>query len=159
MMVAAEDFRPGECVRKFISERAVTPFVGVVKQVVPATQKVWVQWPIATEQESPETLIKVNPMIFGFPSVLCDKGYDSYEKQVSERLYGGRPRLAAEQMAIRIAHGFATNTVGKLVDDIITCKDAKLKDVQTYNRIFTKYGNICSDHIIRFAVQKVYEGN
>jgi len=159
MMICAESFRPGDCVRKFISERAVTPFVGVVKQVVPVTQKVWVQWPIANEQESTETLIKVNPMVFGFPSVLCDKGYDSYEKQVSERLFGGRPKLATEQMALRIAHGFATNVVGKLVDDIIACKEAKLKDVQAYNRMFSKYNNICSDHIIRFATQKVYEGN
>jgi hypothetical protein len=95
MMAAAEDFCPGECVRKFISERAVTPFVGVVKQVVPATQKVWVQWPIATEQESPETLIKVNP-VFGLPTVVDDHGYDSYEKHVSDRLFGGMPRLAAE---------------------------------------------------------------
>ena len=64
----------------------------------------------------------------------------------------------AEKMAIRVAHGFATNVVGRLVDDIIACKGSELKDVQTYNRIFNKYGNICSDHIIKFAVQKVYEG-
>ena len=156
MMSAAEDFRPGECVRKFVSEQSVTPFLGVVKQVVPATQKVWVQWPSETAQESPEMLIKVNPWVFGLPTILRDRGYDSYEKQVSEKLFGGRPRLAAEQMAIRIAHGFATNIVGKLVDDIIACQEEKLGELQTYNRIFHKYSNICSDHIMRFAVQRVY---
>jgi hypothetical protein len=47
--------------------------------------------------------------------------------------------------------------VGRLVGDIDACKTEGLGELQTYNRIFHKYGNICSDHIMKFAIQKVYE--
>ena len=42
MTVAPEVFKPGDHVRKFISERSVSPYTGVVTQVVPSTYKVWV---------------------------------------------------------------------------------------------------------------------
>lgn len=160
MMSGPENFRPGECVRKFVTERNISPFCGIVTHIVPATSKVWVQWPIEHSQESPETLIKVNPAIFGLPTVTRDSGYDSYEKQLSERLYGRVPKriLATEKMAIRIAHTFAVNIIGKIVDDVVTYHDQGLRDVQTYNRIYHKYSNVCSDYILRFAIQKIYAG-
>lgn len=157
-MVAPEDFKPGDCVRKFVTEWNVTPFVGVVTHIVPATYKVWVQWPIEHSCESPETLIKVNPEIFGMPTVMKDHGYSSYEKGLSENFYGRVPKVAAEieKMVIRVAHTFATEVVGKLVDDIVLCKDQKFSDVQAYNRIFEKYATICSDYIIKSSIKKVY---
>lgn len=157
-MAAPEDFKPGDCVRKFVTEWNVTPFVGVVTHIIPATYKVWVQWPIEHSCESPETLVKVNPAIYGMPTVMKDHGYSSYEKELSEKLYGRIPKLAAnlEKMAIRVAHTFATDVVGKLVDDIVLCKDQELSDVQAYNRIFEKYANICSDYIIQSSIKKVY---
>ena len=158
MMVAPEDFKPGDTVRKFINDQCVTPFCGVVTHIVPATCKVWVQWPIEHSQESPETLIKVNPFVFGLPSVTKDKGYDSYEKSLSERLYGMIPKGASEQdkMALRIAHTFATDVVGKLVDDIVDQRKNGLSDVQTYYRIFPKYSSICSDYIIQSSIKRVF---
>ena len=169
-MVAPESFRVGEAVRKFISDTSVTPFLGTVTQVVPSTYKVWVQWPIEHIQESPETLIKVNPAIFGMPTSLVDRGYGSYEKSVSERNFGtGLPKrvipsrdfqpmrvTATEKMAIRIAYTFSTSVIGKLVDDICKCQDNDLSDLQAYNNIFDKYGNFCSDHIIKSSIQRVY---
>lgn len=157
-MAAPEDFKPGDCVRKFVTEWNVTPYVGVVTHIIPATYKVWVQWPIEHSCESPETLIKVNPAIYGMPTVMRDQGYSSYEKELSENLYGRIPKMAAtdEKMAIRIAHTFATEVVGKLVDDIVLCKGQELSDVQAYNRIFEKYSNICSDYIIQSSIKKVY---
>jgi hypothetical protein len=158
MTSAPENFKPGDCVRKFITERSVTPFIGVVTHIVPSTYKVWVQWPIEHSQESPETLIKVNPAIFGLPTVLRDTGYDSYEKGVSEKLRGMIPKrvMAHEQMALRIAHTFATKIVGKLVDDIRDQHEEGLNEVQAYNRIFKKYAGTCSDYIIRSSISKVY---
>ena len=158
MMAAPEDFRPGDPVRKFVTEWNVTPYCGIVTHIVPATNKVWVQWPIEHSQESPECLVKVNPAVFGLPTVLKDKGYDSYEKQLSEKTYGRIPKGASEQdkMAIRIAHTFATDVVGKLVDDIVIGHDQGLSDVQTYYRIFPKYASICSDYIIRSSIKKIY---
>jgi hypothetical protein len=158
MTSGPENFRPGDCVRKWVSERAVTPFIGIVTHIVPSTYKVWVQWPIEHSQESPETLVKVNPAIFGMPTVNKDTGYDSYEKSISEKLYGRIPKrvLAHEKMALRIAHTFAINVVGKLVDDIVALHDEGLAEVPAYNRIYEKYADICSDHIMKLATQKVY---
>jgi len=169
-MVTPESFKPGDAVRKFITEWNMTPFCGIVTHIIPSTSKVWVQWPIEHTQESPESLIKINPSVFGLPTSLVDRGYDSYEKSVSERNFGqGLPKrvvpsrdlppfrvTATEKMSIRIAHTFSTNVIGKLVDDICKCLDNGKTDLQAYNTIFEKYGNYCSDHIIRSSIQKVY---
>ena len=158
MMAQPEDFRPGDCVRKFVTMSNVTPFCGIVTHLAPVANKVWVQWPVEHASESPETLIKVNPMIFGLPSVTKDHGYSSYEKELSEKLYGRIPKKATdlEKKAIRIAHTFATDVVGKLVDDIVECQKNNLGDVQAYNRIYDKYSDICSDYIIQSSIRKVY---
>ncbi len=172
-MVAPESFKIGDCVRKWVTEWNTTPFTGVVSQIVPSTSKVWVQWPIEHTAESPETLVKVIPEMAGLPSSLVDYGYGSYEKSISERNYGSIPKRlipsrdlppnrrpitinASDKMAIRIAHTFATDIIGKLVDDISQCQQDDLSDVQAYYRIYDKYGSYCSDHIIKSSIQKVY---
>ena len=159
-MVPPEAFKPGDCVRKFVTEWNVTPYVGVVTHIVPTTYKVWVQWPIEQTAESPETLIKVNPQIYGLPTVVKDMGYSSYEKQKSMQNFGiglmPRQATGQEKMAIRVAHTFATDVVGKLVDDIVACNNQKLSDVQAYNQIFKKYSSICSDYIIKSSIKKVF---
>jgi hypothetical protein len=162
MMVAAEEFTPGDCVRKFITDHTVTSFTGVVSHIVPATQKVWVQWPTEVASESPETLVKINPAIAGLPTALTDMGYSSYEKTRSDRRFGPsplKPRMmtASEKMAVRIAHDFATTVVNKLVDEICACQEESLSDVKAYDRIYRKFGTICSDYIIRSSIKKVYE--
>ncbi len=174
-MVGPEAFKVGDCVKKFFTDWNVTPYHGVVTHIVPATSKVWVQWPFANTSESPETLVKVNPLISGMPTSIVDRGYDSYEKSQSERANGSIPKrvtpsrdlkrvlvpkMATEsnKMAIRIAHTFATHVVYKLVDSISECQEAGLSDVQAYNNIFKDYGDICSDYIIKSSIQKVYAG-
>ena len=158
MNSAPENFRPGDVVRKFVSEASVSPFVGLVSHIVPSTYKVWVEWPTGVEQEDPQNLIKVNPL-FGLPTVSQSAGYDSYEKCVSEKNYGQLPnRMASEseKMAIRIAHTFATGIIGDLVEDVVSCHEHGMSDFQTYNQVFRKYSNTCSDHIIKFSIMKVY---
>ena len=172
---APEDFQVGDCVRKWVTEWNVTPFIGVVTHIVPATFKVWVQWPLGSSPEDPETLVKVNPEISGMPTVHLDSGYDSYEKQQSEGHCGKIPHritpsrdltkpipmmalTASNKMAIRIAHTFATNVIGKLVDDIVRYKNQKLSDVQTYNRVYEKYAAVCSDYIMRSSIGRIYSG-
>ena len=67
-MVGPEAFKVGDCVRKFITEWNITPYMGVVSQIAPTANKVWVQWPNANTSESPETLVKVNPLVSGMPT-------------------------------------------------------------------------------------------
>lgn len=155
---APEDFLVGDRVRKFVTEWNVTPYLGIVTQVVPSTYKVWVQWPIGNAQaEDPQTLIRVNP-VYGLPTVHKDMGYDSYGKSVSEKLHGAIPKTirASNKMAIRIASTFATKVIGRLVKDIVGCYEGGLNDIGTYNKIYKKYSSICSDYIIRSSVQRVY---
>ena len=168
--VAAEDFCVGECVRKFVTEWNITPFTGVITQIVPATCKVWVQWPMGNSPEDPETLIRVNPLISGMPTTLYDGGYNSFEKNLSDNNNNVSQELpakavtrivprvmtATDKMAIRIAHTFATTVIGKLVDEISACVTNGLSDVRAYNRTFEKFGSICSDHIIRSSIEKIY---
>lgn len=169
--VAPEVFKPGQCVRKFVTEWNVSPYLGVVTHIVPATSKVWVQWPFGAQSEDPEYLIKVNPQVSGMPASFIDRGYSSYEKTLSEQANGGIPKrripsrdrmrpimiTATDKMAIRIAHTFATKTIGNLVDDIEGCFKNAMSDVQTYNKIFSKYGTICSDYIIKSSIKKIFE--
>lgn len=161
MMAAPEHFRPGDVVRKFVSERAVSPYVGVVTHLAPAACKVWVQWPVGSESESPETLVKVNPAISGMPTALQDMGYSSYEKTRSERRFGPVPLApkrasSTDKMAIRIAHDFASGVVGRLVDEICACSKEGLDEVHAYDRAWRKFGSMCSDHIVRMSVEKIY---
>ena len=170
---APEDFQVGCCVRKFITDINVSPYTGIVTQITPTTYKVWVQWPVGNATpEDPDTLIKVNPAIYGMPTVSLDSGYDSYEKCKSERTFGKIPHritpsrdctkplpfviTATDKMAIRVAHTFATNVVGKLVGDICSYRKSGMSDIKAYNQIFKKYGNYCSDHIIRASIREVY---
>ncbi len=172
-MVGPEAFKVGDCVRKFITDWNVTPYTGVVTHIIPATSKVWVQWPFANTPESPETLVKVNPLVYGMPTTLVDRGYGSYEKSLSEKNNGSIPKritpsrdlkrvlvpkMASEmnKMAIRIAHTFATKVIDKLVDKISMCQEEGLTDVQAYNKVFRDFGDICSDYIIKSSVERVY---
>jgi len=157
-MTAPESFRPGDCVRKFTTSNRVTPYVGTVTHVIPKTYKVWVQWPMGNSQEDPETLIIVTPFV-GMPVALQDGGYDSCEKQRSERMFGKalRPMTADDKMVLRVAHDFATDVVGRLLQDVGEYQGKGLNDIQAYNRIYEKYGSHCSDHILRMAVAKVYD--
>lgn len=155
--VAPEVFKPGDHVRKFVSDQNVSPYSGVVTHVVPSTYKVWVEWPFGNQQEDPSYLIRVSPYQ-GLPVTVKDTGYDSYEKGVSEKFRGRIPQrvLATNKMAIRVAHTFATGVVDKLIDSIIACHDKGLTDVQTYNRVYKKFSNICSDYIVKASIMKIY---
>lgn len=173
--VGPEAFKVGDCVKKFVTEWNITPYHGVVTQLAPVANKVWVQWPIAHTSESPETLVKVNPLVSGMPTALVDRGYSSYEKTLSDQANGSLPqrvtpsrdlkqvlvpKMATEKnkMAIRIAHSFASKVIDKLVYRIAECQDAGLNDLQAYNSIFKDYGDICSDYIIKSSIQRVYAG-
>ena len=83
---------------------------------------------------------------------------DSYEKSISEKLYGRVPKkvMATDRMAIRVAHTFATKVVGKLVSDAEEHYKEGCTDLQAYNKVYKKYAGTCSDYIIRSSIHKIY---
>jgi len=156
--VAPEDYCVGDSVKKWISDRCLTPYVGIITNICPSIYKVDVQWPLGNVREDPEMLVKVNP-IFGLPSVKVDTGYSGYDKSISEKFYGKVPSQIrpSDKMYIRVAHTFATEIIGNLVDEISGCVKQGMTDLQTYNKVYGKFGSICSDHIIRSTIQKFYK--
>jgi hypothetical protein len=175
---SAESFKIGDQVRWYVSEREISPYIGKVTQVCPGINKVWVEFPIGGNQQKDPTELVVIPHYVGISPVEEDTGYDDYAKRISEKTYGTleentlrmaqkllskqKKKKASEnnsilKMASKIAGEFATQVVDKLAIDVISCVDANLNDVQAYQKLYPKYGSICSDGFVRTAIQKIYE--
>ena len=74
-LVAPEDFRPGDVVRKIFGDFRVTEYTGIILAVHPTTQTVDVRWPYGIGFENPQDLVRVNPF-FEPPTVVIDgEGY------------------------------------------------------------------------------------
>lgn len=169
---SAENYKIGDQVKWFINERAISPYVGVVTQVCPGINKVWVDFPIGgNQQKDPTELILITPFV-GTSPVEEDTGYNSYDKTVSEENYGtlqdkvkkmAKDMVSREssenrisKMASKVASGFADNVVTKLAADVISCIGNGLSDIQTYQKLYPSYENTCSDGFMRSAISKIY---
>jgi hypothetical protein len=173
--VAPEDFSIGQVVRKFISGH-VSQYTGEVTHISPNTYKVWVNWAVGgSMQEDPETLVKVPDTQYQSP-VGEDTRYPSYDKTLSDKLYGTvsptvimlAKKIAAnsitveenknniQKMATRIANTFATDIVGSLVKEIEACKSNNMTDIQAYEAVYPAFSNRCSDGFLRTAIHKCY---
>jgi len=76
-LVAPEDFRTGDVVRKIFGDFRVTEYLGIVLAIHPTTNTVDVRWPYGIGFENPQDLVRVNPW-FQPPSVVVDsEGYYS----------------------------------------------------------------------------------
>jgi hypothetical protein len=173
----AENFKVGDQVRWFVSDKDISPYIGVVTQSCPAIQKVWVEFPVGgNQQKDPTELIMVTPFT-GQATVSKDTGYSSYSKQLSDEAYGTlgettmrmAQKMVAEKtkkaseddrimkMASRIASEFATKVVDRLASDVLACIEKKMTDIQAYQSVYPDYETICSDGFLRTAVSKIYE--
>jgi hypothetical protein len=174
---SADSYKVGDQVRWFVNERSISPYVGIVTEICPAINKVYVEFPIGgNQQKDPTELILVTPYT-GKSPVIKETGYDSYDKNLSKENYGTfreqtkkmasrmaaiefgkefeRMRLAG--MASRIASNFAETVVTKLAKDTIYCIEKNMNDVQAYQSLYASYSNICSDDFIRKSISKIYE--
>jgi hypothetical protein len=174
----ATTFKIGDPVKWVISETQISPYIGVVTEICPNVNKLWIEFPIGGSQQlSPEDVILVPPEQ-GIPVIQRETGYSSFEKERSKRDYGafGSPKnikLAEEilakkfnidvdtyrfsKMAASIARKFATEVVEKVASDILGCKESGLTDIQAYQSIYKRYASKCSDGFIKHAIQKIYE--
>lgn len=174
---SAENFKIGTPVKWYVGSE-VSPYVGAVTEVCPGINKVWVEFPVGGNQQfSPEDLIIVPPEQ-GIPFVdKNESSYSNYDKEKSKEDYGTfrsftAPKLAktivdkaatrkesfekVSSIAEKIAKNFAKNTIDKLANDVVECKNKNMSDVGTYQTVYAKYSSNCSDHIIRYAVEKIY---
>jgi hypothetical protein len=176
---AAESYKIGQQVRWYVNSRDISPYIGRVTEICPGINKVWVEWPVGgNTQMDPTDLIIVTAESYGISPIDKETGYGSSDKEKSKKTFGEiHPRstirlaqkIAAKEagmapeecrMAVaaeEIASKFASDVVDKISSDILSCKNNKFTDVQAYCEIYPKYENICSDHLMRFAISKIYE--
>lgn len=174
----ATNFKVGDAVKWVISETQISPYVGVVSEICPGINKVWVEMPVGGNQQfDPVDLILV-PREQGIPLVQRNTGYSSYDKERSHQDFGtfDNPKvikLAEEVLAKRlnmdvgtyrlskmasdIAQKYATDFIDKIASDIVSCKSNGKTDIQAYQDIYKKYAFKCSDGFIKSAIQKIYD--
>jgi len=184
MGVAPEDFSVGDTVKWFIDQNAVSPYLGKVTHIVPATNKVWVVWPVGgSTQHNPEELIIIPPEQ-GVSPINTDAGYSSFEKSKSEKFFGTlNPKVikklasnivatkdenlsdalasdqlgdSANKLASKVASSYIDKFVGKIQEDVKLCKNASLNDLQAYNKVYGRYSKVASDTFIKDQVFAVY---
>jgi hypothetical protein len=172
---SAENYIVGDQVKWFTSEKSISPYVGVVTQVSPAINKVWVDFPVGgNQQKDPTELILITPFV-GTSPVNEDTGYSSYDKIISEKNYGTLrdqvkklakdmvSKEAAEErvskMASDIAKNFADTVVSKIAGDVLSCIGKGMTDIQAYQNLYPTYEDICSDGFMRSAISKIYKAN
>jgi hypothetical protein len=170
---SAENYKVGDQVKWFTSEKSISPYVGVVTQICPGINKVWVDFPIGgNQQKDPTELILITPFV-GTSPVVEDTGYDSYDKTISEKNYGTLrdqvkkmakdivSKEASEnrvsKMASKVAGSFADTVVTKLAGDVVSCLGKGLTDIQAYQSLYPTYEKTCSDGFMRSAISKIYK--
>lgn len=180
---SAEGFKKGDQVRWFVNEKSISPYVGIVTDVCPGINKVWVEFPIGgNQQKDPTELILVTPFM-GKSPVTEDTGYSDYskEKEKSEAETDDRSdmfrkcvsKLASwlseervskvddmdhhRRMASNVILKFSSDTVEKLAADISECACKGMTDVQAYASVYPRYESRCSDGFIRTAVSSIYK--
>jgi len=177
--VGACDYKVGQQVKWYVNEREKSPYIGVVTEIAPAANKVYVEWPVGGNQQmDPTDLLIVTPESDGFSPIKRETGYTNYEKEKSKKNFGElnpkvlklAEKIAAsaqsldtekyryKKMASSIAYKFATDIVGNLSDDVLACKRIGMSDIETYQTVYASYENVCSDHFLRHAIEKIYEG-
>jgi len=175
---SAESYKIGDQVRWFVSERSISPYVGIVTQICPSINKVWVDFPIGgNQQKDPTELILITPFV-GESPVTEDTGYSDYGKVLSDQNYGTlreesskklANRMVAKElgkklegnriakMASKVAGSFAHDVVEKLASDVAECVQKGMTDIQAYQSVYPQYEKICSDGFLRSAIKKIYK--
>jgi len=177
--VNAIDYEVGQSVKWYVNEVEKSPYIGVVTEIAPASNKVYVEWPVGGNQQmDPTELMIVTPESDGISPVKRETGYSSYDKEISKRQFGefspkvlklaeklvasaqslDHEQYKLNKMASNIAGAFSSEVVEKIASNILSCKKYGMSDIETYQAIYPDYESICSDHFMRFAVSKIYEG-
>lgn len=176
--VGAKDFDVGQQVRWYSNEKEKSPYIGVVTEIAPSSNKVYVEWPVGGNQQmDPTDLMIVTPESDGVSPIKSETGYSSYEKEKSKKQRGKfspkvlklAERIAAssqdlspeeyrtKKMASYIAGRFSNTVVKKLAADIVNCKKYGMSDIESYQSLYSDYQNKCSDHFLRSAISTVFK--
>jgi hypothetical protein len=174
---SSESFKIGDQVKWFIPGKEPSSEVGVVTQLCPGINKIWVEFQNGgNQQRDPSELLLVTPFM-GQSPVTKDTGYSSHSKTISDKTYGTLKddkalKLAKKMvskevkkafdkatlvaMATKVASSFASDVVDKLAGDVVICREKGMTDAQAYQSLYPQYENTCSDGFMRTAISKIY---
>lgn len=157
--VRPEDFKIGDQVKWFISESAISPYIGRVYAINPKTVKIWVTWPIGgNTQHGPEELLLVPPEQ-GLSAITqpAPGGYN-WEVQKSEKIFGKlTPAVVAPADMKKMASALVETHMAEEVTRFASaCKDYGYPDVITHDRLSSVYGTVASPEVLKQALRQVY---
>ena len=168
---STDSYKIGDTVRWYISERAISPYIGRVVAINPKTVKIWVTWPVGdTTQHGPEELIFVPPEQGSSP-ITQRGGYDSYEITQSEKYFGkltpatmppsdlqkAASDMARQASVSKLAGAFLEERKTVIASEVRSLKASGLGEVQAYLETFGKHGSLVPDEMIREAVTQGYK--
>jgi len=161
----AENFKINAPVMHFVNSKEMSKHVGRVIDHDLKANKVWVQFPIGDKMSmDPTELIIATPAMGEcvVPPVPVEGVINNKVMRLAEALTAAKTDITMEdyrnnKLASNVAHRFATDKVDKICADISECKKASMSDLETYNALYPKYANTCSDSFIRSTIERVYE--
>ena len=160
----------GDTVRWYITERAISPYIGRVVAINPKTVKIWVTWPIGdTTQHGPEELLFVPPEQGSSP-ISQRAGYDSYEISQSEKYFGkltpatmtpaelqkSASGVVDKMSATKVASAFVMGSMQRIASEASDMRAAGFSDAQAYVALLCKHFASVPDDSIRDAIQTAY---
>jgi len=168
----ARNFRPGDPVKWFITEKDISPYIGRVTEICPKINKIWVDFQVGGNQQmDPMDLILIPPTQ-GLSPIKEETGYSNYDKTVSKENFGDMETVlsgvsfkdiakkkAIKKMASEVVYKFATEVTEKLSTDILGCMRQGMSDIQAYQELYPRYEKSCSDGFMRIAIDKIYNAD
>ncbi len=148
MRVNPFNFSKGDVVKKIITDSIRTPYTGIVIAIVPATNKVIVQWPNGEGYEDPWDLIKVNPIIQP-PVVNQNKEYPSFQNELSHRYY-------EKIKPYRIVEDFVKEEFNPILSHLANLYNEGYSKSAAFENSLSKFDN---KRLIQEGLDKVYSDN
>ena len=160
--VRPEDFKIGDQVRWFVSDRALSPDIGRIYAINPKTVKVMVTWPVGGNcTHSPEELVLVPPEQGISPITQPAPGYMTWEVAKSEKVFG--KLTPATPGPAQIKKSASTMVSALMLEDAMkfasACKDAGMNEVLVHDRVATVYSGIISSAAIKTAAESVFRNS
>jgi hypothetical protein len=145
----AQNFKPGDLVTIYTGGNSASPFSGVVTHIHPEIDRVSVEWPTGNSQEDPRFLQRTTFSLH-LPAVSENTAYDSYQNQMSEKLYG--------KLSMRIATEYANHLVEANRFASFLAQEKNLNEIEVYDNVYRNFKSYISDDAIKEIVSETFKG-
>lgn len=141
--VSAIDFKVGQRVQRIINDHTPSVFVGTVTAIIPAIEKVDVQWPTGVSREDPEWLIPTTEALGVDPSV----SFNAINQGLGVNMNPG----------IAVVVGNYLKRLASVYSLAKNMRKIGSTEVNTYEALYTEFSDRISDQSIRDVVLVAYQ--